>query len=142
VFPHTEQTNCFPSCLLLKWRFKSLSYPKTLLQSMHLNSLKPCAAFLWAVCLYRLLLSLIDPFGTLYFLFLLQFKNNFISWWKSKFKNCIKSIKTDNSMTKIKKSSSNSPSTTQKTKNWATQTAPKIGGELRCSGRVRNCMFH
>jgi hypothetical protein len=41
------------------------------------------------VCLYWLLLSLIDRFGTLYFLFLLQFKNNFISWWKSKFKNCM-----------------------------------------------------
>jgi hypothetical protein len=45
--------------LLLKWRFKSLSYPKTLLQSMHLNSLKPCAAFLWATrdCLWQYLLS-------------------------------------------------------------------------------------
>jgi hypothetical protein len=53
-----------------------------------------------------------------------------------------KSIKTDNSMTKIKKSSSNSPSTTQKTKNWATQTAPKIGGELRCSGRVSSSCSH
>ena len=38
------------------------------------------------VCLFRLLLSLIDPLGTLDFLFLLQIKNNFISWWKSKFK--------------------------------------------------------
>jgi hypothetical protein len=38
------------------------------------------------VCLFRLLLSLIDPLGTLDFLFLIQIKNNFISWWKSKFK--------------------------------------------------------
>ena len=38
------------------------------------------------VCLFRLLLSLIDPLGTLDFLFLLQIKNNCISWWKSKFK--------------------------------------------------------
>jgi hypothetical protein len=35
------------------------------------------------------LLSLIDSFGTLDLLFLLQIKNNFISWWKSKFKNCM-----------------------------------------------------
>jgi hypothetical protein len=41
------------------------------------------------VCLFRLLLSLIDSFGTLDLLFLLQIKNNFISWWKSKFKNCM-----------------------------------------------------
>ena len=47
-----------------------------------------------------------------------------------------KSKKTDKSMTKIKKSSSNSPNTKQKTKNWATQNPPKIGSELRCSGRV------
>jgi hypothetical protein len=44
------------------------------------------------VCLFRLLLSLIDPFGTLDLLFLLQIKNNFISWWKSKFKNCMTTI--------------------------------------------------
>jgi hypothetical protein len=39
-------------------------------------------------------------------------------------------------MTKIKKSSSNSPNTTQKTKNLATQNPPKIGSGRRCSGRV------
>jgi hypothetical protein len=32
------------------------------------------------VCLFRLLLSLIDSFGTLDLLFLLQIKSNFISW--------------------------------------------------------------
>ena len=42
------QTNRFPSCLLLTWRFKAVSYPKTLLHSLHRNSLMPCAAFLWA----------------------------------------------------------------------------------------------
>ena len=41
------------------------------------------------VCLFRLWLSLIDSFGTLDLLILLQIKNNFISWWKSKFKNCM-----------------------------------------------------
>ena len=35
-------------------------------------------------------------------------------------------------------SSSNSPNTTQKAKNLATQNPPKIGGELRCSGRVNS----
>jgi hypothetical protein len=38
------------------------------------------------------LLSLIDTFGTLDLLFLLQIKNNCISWWKSKFKNCMTTI--------------------------------------------------
>ena len=40
--------NRFPSCLLLTWRFKAVSYPKTLLHSLSLNSLMSCAAFLWA----------------------------------------------------------------------------------------------
>jgi hypothetical protein len=31
--------NRFPSCLLLTWRFKAVSYPKTLLHSLPLNSL-------------------------------------------------------------------------------------------------------
>ena len=37
---------------------------------------------------------------------------------------------------KKKRTSSDLQNTTQKTKHWATQTALKIGGELRCSGRI------
>jgi hypothetical protein len=75
---HIEQTNRFPSCLLLTWRFKAVSYTKTLLHSLHLNSLIPCEAFLWATrsFLWQYLLS--------------QFVHVYCFSWKQSWKSVFK----------------------------------------------------
>jgi len=41
-------------------------------------------------------------------------------------------------MKKDKTTNNDLQNTTQKTKDWATRTPLKTGGELRCSGRVRS----